>query len=81
MNFIGWGTSLAWWANVNYPVEIQNELIRLIFSETGLGLNIVRYNLGGTDPTDTTLLKSVKAIPCIKGGPDESINLENDKIN
>src|SRR5437879_3421214 len=49
----GWGTSLAWWANsagtwtntTNY-----NNLMSALFSPTsGLGLNYLRYNIGGGD--------------------------------
>jgi hypothetical protein len=77
MEFRGWGTSLAWWANVDYSKTVRDELIKLLFSESGLGLNIVRYNLGGTNPNDNI---SVKSIPCIQNGPDEDINLENDRL-
>lgn len=49
--FEGWGTSLVWWANVLGQWSDQtklNEVMDLIFdSEKGLGLNIVRYNIGG----------------------------------
>jgi len=46
----GWGTSLAWFAHIlggaNDPV--RNQIADLIFSPTkGLGLNVVRYNIGG----------------------------------
>ncbi|MFC5406094.1 glycoside hydrolase [Cohnella soli] len=46
----GWGTSLAWWGNVvggwNDPLE--DEIVDKLFNPTtGLGLNIVRYNIGG----------------------------------
>ncbi len=50
-NFEGWGTSLAWWAHIIgqwKDEEKMNEVIELIFDERkGLGLNIVRYNIGG----------------------------------
>ncbi len=50
----GWGTSLAWWANViggysdnvTYRTTRQN-LIQGAFGDTGLRLNIARYNIGG----------------------------------
>lgn len=48
--FEGWGTSLAWWANVIggwSDNEKKSEIMDLVFSEeNGLGLNIVRYNIG-----------------------------------
>lgn len=49
--FEGWGTSLAWWAHIIgrwKDKEKMNELLDLVFDEKqGLGLNIVRYNIGG----------------------------------
>jgi O-glycosyl hydrolase len=48
--FEGWGTSLAWWANVagGYPEPDRSNITRLFFDQvTGLGLNVVRYNIGG----------------------------------
>jgi O-glycosyl hydrolase len=52
-NFEGWGTSLAWWANVTggWSDGKRNELADLIFSASGLGMNIVRYNIGGSANT------------------------------
>ncbi|MBO0721651.1 MAG: RICIN domain-containing protein [Blastocatellia bacterium] len=49
-NFEGWGTSLAWWANVvgGFPEPDRSNITRMFFDPvTGLGLNIVRYNIGG----------------------------------
>jgi O-glycosyl hydrolase len=46
----GWGTSLAWWAKVvgGYPEPARSEYIEKAFDPVkGLGLNIVRYNIGG----------------------------------
>lgn len=48
--FEGWGTSLAWWANVvgGYPDSNRDDYVGRIFDPTyGLGLNVVRYNIGG----------------------------------
>ena len=44
-NFVGWGTSLCWWANVCGGYSNRNTYAALAF--TTLGLNIVRYNIGG----------------------------------
>jgi hypothetical protein len=82
MIFKGWGTSLAWWANINYPDSIKNNISELLFGNSGLSLNIVRYNLGAcTNPLnpDTTMRRGA-LMPCIQNGPDESIHLENDKF-
>lgn len=82
MKFKGWGTSLAWWANINYPDNIKHDIIELLFAKSGLSLNIARYNLGGgINPLDTeTSLGIEKLMPCIKAGPNEKFNLENDKL-
>ncbi len=46
----GWGTSLAWWAKVvgGFPEPARSDYMEKVFSPTnGLGLNVVRYNIGG----------------------------------
>lgn len=45
----GWGTSLAWWGNVvgGWNDGQEDAVAQLIFGADGLGLNIVRYNIGG----------------------------------
>ena len=48
--FDGWGTSLAWFANImgGAPNPVRNRFADLIFDPNrGLGLNIARYNIGG----------------------------------
>lgn len=48
--FKGWGTSLCWWANrIGYSEKMVSDSARLFFSTEGLGLNIMRYNIGGGD--------------------------------
>jgi len=44
-SFVGWGTSLCWWANVCGSYSNRNDYASLAF--TTLGLNLVRYNIGG----------------------------------
>ncbi|MGH7978609.1 MAG: glycoside hydrolase [Limisphaerales bacterium] len=44
-DFQGWGVSLCWWANVAGGYTNRDEYADLIFKR--LGLNIVRYNIGG----------------------------------
>ncbi len=49
-NFEGWGTSLCWWANrVGFSEKMTQDSAQLFFSKEGLGLNIMRYNIGGGD--------------------------------
>lgn len=43
--FDGWGTSLCWWAHVVGGYTNREEYADLAFKD--LGLNIVRYNIGG----------------------------------
>lgn len=51
--FEGWGTSLAWFANSLGSwtnTTNQNSLMNALFSpSSGLGLNYLRYNIGGGD--------------------------------
>ena len=48
--FEGWGTSLCWWANrVGYSSELTDKCAELFFGDSGLRLNIMRYNIGGGD--------------------------------
>lgn len=55
----GFGTSLAWWAKLvgEWSEEPRQEIMDLTFNkDKGLGLNLVRYNIGGaTSPKDTNL--------------------------
>ncbi|CAM3402162.1 glycoside hydrolase [Paenibacillus lupini] len=49
--FEGWGTSLAWWGHIVGQwsnIDKREEVLDLVFdADKGLGLNIVRYNIGG----------------------------------
>lgn len=54
--FDGWGTSICWWGHhlgENLTKEQLEEVVKALYDEeTGLGLNIARYNIGGgDDPT------------------------------
>ncbi|MEV6342847.1 glycoside hydrolase [Actinoplanes sp. NPDC051851] len=62
----GWGTSLAWMAEAtgDYPDEIRQKLVDLVFGAEGLNLNIARYNIGGGNaPTVTDYLRPGGAVP------------------
>ncbi len=64
--FRGWGTSLAWWAHVagRFPDDLRGELMGKVFGRgDGLGLNIVRYNIGGGEQPGITHLASRAAVP------------------
>lgn len=63
--FEGWGTSLAWWANVlgGWSEARRREIVEKLYSaESGIGMNIARYNIGGTKDTDDPYLDCGKAI-------------------
>jgi hypothetical protein len=49
LKFDGWGTSLCWFANAvgNWPEPERSAIADLLFSTEGLGLTVVRYNIGG----------------------------------
>ncbi len=58
--FQGWGTSLCWWANrCGYSEALTNFTAEAFYNkDTGLGMNIGRYNIGGGDnvtPKDVTV--------------------------
>ncbi|DBA70019.1 TPA: hypothetical protein ACH3X2_012319 [Trebouxia sp. C0005] len=67
-NFEGWGTSLAWFAEYIGCLEDsqQERVADLLFdAETGLGLQIVRYNIGGSNTTlnATNSMRPFAAVP------------------
>lgn len=50
--FQGWGTSLAWWANVvgGWSDTNRNQIMDLLYGPSGLKFNVARYNLGADAP-------------------------------
>ena len=64
--FQGWGTSLCWWANrIGYSDTLAQQAADLLFNpETGLGMNIARYNIGGgDDPTHRHITRTDSMMP------------------
>ncbi|MFI9152277.1 RICIN domain-containing protein [Streptomyces sp. NPDC053367] len=53
--FEGWGTALAWFANVTggWPDAQRNALADALYGTDGLGFTIARYNIGGGDSPET----------------------------
>lgn len=48
--FEGWGTSLCWWANrIGYSDSLSSKAAELFYGDSGLRMNIARYNIGGGD--------------------------------
>lgn len=47
----GFGTSACWWSQACRDEKTQNEIAELLYGDSGLKLNIYRYNVGaGFDP-------------------------------
>ncbi len=63
--FQGWGTSLCWWANrIGYSPVLTKKSAELFYSDKGLNLNIMRYNIGGgDDPTHKHITRTDSVIP------------------
>ena len=62
----GWGTSLCWWANrIGYNETLTAKSAELFFdADKGLGLNIMRYNVGGgDDPSHTHIVRTDSNMP------------------
>jgi len=53
--FEGWGTALAWFADVSggWPDAERQRLADLFYGKDGLGWTIARYNIGGGNAADT----------------------------
>ncbi len=43
----GFGASSCWWSQIAGKSENAEEIMKLLYSDEGLGLNIYRYNIGG----------------------------------
>ncbi|MGA1798972.1 glycoside hydrolase [Sphingomonas sp. 4RDLI-65] len=64
--FEGWGTALAWFANVTggWPDAERQRLADLFYGPDGLGWTIARYNIGGGNSAETPpYLRQGAAVP------------------
>lgn len=63
--FQGWGSSLCWWANrIGYSETLSKKSAELFYGESGLRLNIMRYNIGGGDnPEHHHITRTDSAVP------------------
>lgn len=71
--FVGWGTSLAWWAHGvgDWPDEQLDRLVhRIVDPKDGLGLNVFRYNIGGGDAPGHNHLQRTMDVPGFKASND-----------
>lgn len=63
----GWGTSLCWWGNAIGTWNNQDkrdEIVSLLFDQqNGLGLNMVRYNIGGGENSSHDHMRVKADIP------------------
>lgn len=48
----GFGTSACWWSHYCKDEKTQDEIAELLYGDTGLKLNIYRYNIGGGTDMD-----------------------------
>ncbi len=70
--FQGWGTSLAWWAKVagGYREPARSRIMDGVFdARTGLGLTVVRYNVGGGENPAGHTLQFRAAVPGFEPAP------------
>ena len=66
----GWGTSLAWWGKVVGEYSNRDEYVEKMFNPaTGIGMNILRYNIGGGDNPSSNVLEYRKAVPGFQPSP------------
>ncbi len=80
----GWGTSLAWFANIiggwtedynGNGTPDREDIAELIFSPEYLNMNIVRYNIGGgDDPTHDHIKRCEATIPGWKTSADAELD-------
>lgn len=64
--FEGWGTALAWFAEVTggYPAPVREHLADLFYGKDGLGWTIARFNIGGGNAAGTPpYLRPGAAVP------------------
>lgn len=67
--FDGFGTALAWFAHVvgGYSSSVREEIADLLFDrELGLGMRVVRYNIGGGDSPNHQHMRPGGGIPGFK---------------
>lgn len=85
--FEGWGTSLAWWANVvgGWTMEGESgktkreEIMDLIFGADGLNMNIVRYNIPGGENPAHKHMKDGRQMPLVKENSTSAYNWNADQ--
>jgi len=77
--FEGWGTALAWFANVTggWPDANRESLADLLYGPNGLGWTIARYNIGGGDrPYAKPYLRPGAAVPGFWRQPEGTAGID-----
>lgn len=82
----GWGTSLAWWANItgrwNDDAAFESLMDDVFNVEDGLGLTIVRLNIGAgqrPDLSNNGYMGAGRLMPSYQDGPDEPFVPQRDR--
>lgn len=79
--FEGWGTSICWWGNIigKFPQQTRDSIMDLIFDTAdGLGLSMIRYNIGGGDAPSHTHMQTGKMMEGFKSGENASYDWTKD---
>lgn len=72
--FEGFGTSLSWFANVigGWSEPTRTEIVDLLFDPVdGIGINVLRYNIGGGDHPEQDWLRTGADVPGYQ--PEEGV--------
>ena len=80
--FDGWGTAICWWGNIvgGYSDKTRDTIIDLLFDTTdGLGLNIIRYNIGGGDAPSHNHMGTGKEMEGFKASASSGYDWTKDK--
>ncbi|TPX38010.1 hypothetical protein SmJEL517_g00003 [Synchytrium microbalum] len=81
--FYGFGVALAWWARnlgTNYwNTTTFDHVLDLLFDiNKGLGLTIVRYNIGGTVTAGSCNFAYMRDMPAVQTSASAALNMEQD---
>lgn len=79
--FEGWGTSICWWGNIigKYPQQARDSIMDLLFDTAdGMGLSMIRYNIGGGDNPSHNHMGIGKMMEGFKAGENASYDWTKD---
>jgi len=81
-SFSGWGTAICWWGNIvgGYSEKNRDSIVSLVFdTANGLGLTIIRYNIGGGDAPSHNHMGAGKEMEGFLDGAGKSWSWDRDK--